>query len=136
MKNFSQIFLILIAASLLNSIVAEACIWDADTLWQEKWKSPELAKIILGKASDLPNPIPLRERIKKLLAGPRENDPAWWNDLAGAHLRLGEAKQAAELLEKVVARFPNDYGIHANLGTAYHLRLIVLSPARVGKSWG
>jgi tetratricopeptide (TPR) repeat protein len=51
----------------------------------------------------------------------REEDPSWWNDLAGAHLRLGEAKVAAELLETVTNRFKDDYGIHANLGTAYHL---------------
>jgi len=101
--------------------LSRACIWDTDTLAQEKRKSQDMANVILGKAMEQVDSKPLRERIAKLTASPRENDPAWWNDLAGAYLRLGEAKQAAELLEKVVKRFPNDYGIHANLGTAYHL---------------
>jgi tetratricopeptide (TPR) repeat protein len=105
----------------LCGLTSRACIWDADTLAQEKRKSPDMAKVILGKATEQVDAKPLRERIATLKASPRENDPGWWNDLAGAHLRLSEAKEAAELLEKVVERFPNDYGIHANLGTAYHL---------------
>ena len=102
-------------------MAASACIWDADTLAQEKRKSPDMAKVILGKATEQLDAKPLRERIAKLNTSPRESDPAWWNDLAGAHLRLGDAKEAAQILEKVGARFTNDYGIHANLGTAYHL---------------
>jgi tetratricopeptide (TPR) repeat protein len=80
-----------------------------------------MAEAILGKAPNLGNPSELRERIKKLEADRNESNPAWWNDLAGAHIRLGDSKTAAKLLESVVARFPDDYGIHANLGTAYHL---------------
>lgn len=95
--------------------------WDSDTLRDEKKARPKMAEAILGKAPDLGDPIQLRKRIAELQSNRRENDPAWWNDFAGAHIRLGESKIAAELLESVVARFSNDYGIHANLGTAYHL---------------
>jgi len=63
----------------------------------------------------------LRATIKSLEADRHENDPMWWNNLAGAHLRLNEPQAAVTLLEPVVGKFPNDYGIHANLGTAYHL---------------
>jgi tetratricopeptide (TPR) repeat protein len=100
---------------------AQACIWDSDTLTQEEKKNPEIARVILGEAISSADPAALRERIKTLQARRREADPAWWNDLAGAHLRLGEPKEAAALLEPLRDRFPNDYGIHANLGTAYHL---------------
>ena len=95
--------------------------WDSDTLGDEKKARPTMAAAILGNPPDLGDPIKLRKRITDLQANRRENNAAWWNDLAGAHIRLGESKAAAELLESVVARFPDDYGIHANLGTAYHL---------------
>lgn len=98
-----------------------ACLWDSDTLADEKKARPTMAAAILGNPPDLSDPTKLRQRISTLQASRRENDPAWWNDLAGAHIRLGEAKVAAELLESVVTRFPDDYGVHANLGTAYHL---------------
>ena len=95
--------------------------WDSDTLADEQHKSQDMAKVILGSADQPTNSVLLRDRISKLKADPHENDPAWWNELAGAHLRLGEANEAAALLEPVLNRFPDDYGIHANLGTAYHL---------------
>ena len=98
-----------------------ACLWDADTLADEKKSHPTMAAAILGNPPDLGDPAKLRKRIAELNAKRRENDPAWWNDLAGAHIRLGESKRAAELLESVIARFHDDYGVHANLGTAYHL---------------
>ena len=100
---------------------SRACIWDADTMVQERLRSSDMASVILKDPPAPPDPIPLRKRIATLTAAPRTNDPAWWNDLAGAHLRLGEPKEAVALLEGVTNRFPDDYGVHANLGTAYHL---------------
>jgi tetratricopeptide (TPR) repeat protein len=105
----------------LGTGCVSACIWDADTLGDEKRAHPKLAQIILEPDAATPDPKPLRARIEQLTSNRRENDPAWWNDLAGAYLRLGEPAKASELLEPIKSRFPNDYGIHANLGTAYHL---------------
>jgi len=48
-------------------------------------------------------------------------DPRWWNDLAGAHIRLGNLEKAVEILTPLVSRFRGDYGVHSNLGTALHL---------------
>jgi len=112
---------VLLLAGVLIGRNGLGCIWDSDTLADEKSKSPTLAKAILGESSALTNTEALRTRIATLQNNRQENDPAWWNELAGAHIRLGNPKAAAELLEPVVARFPDDYGIHANLGTAYHL---------------
>lgn len=106
---------------LLHVLTARACIWDADTLLQERFRSRDMASVILKNPPRPADPEPLRKRIQELQTNRKENDAAWWNDLAGAHLRLGEARTAAELLESVTNRFANDYGIHANLGTAYHL---------------
>jgi tetratricopeptide (TPR) repeat protein len=36
-------------------------------------------------------------------------------------MRSGQPQKAVDLLEPVISRFSNDYGMHANLGTAYHL---------------
>jgi tetratricopeptide (TPR) repeat protein len=101
--------------------VSRACMWDSTTLWTEKRRHPDLAKTVLGEPEKAEPAGPLRERIEKLTKERRENEPMWWNDLAVAHMKLGELKEAVALLESVTNRFANDYGIHANLGTAYHL---------------
>ena len=116
---FFQAALLLVMA-LAGADVA-ACIWDADTLSTEGQRSPTLAEIILADAPAATDPKPLRQRIESLRSSPRTDDPAWWNDLAGAHIRLGESQEAVKMLEPLLAKFPDDYGIHANLGTAYHL---------------
>ena len=98
-----------------------ACLWDSDTLNDEKRHSPTLAEAILAPGGQHEDVKALNERIKRLLAARKEDEPAWWSDLAGAHLRLGEPAEAVKMLEPLTNRFPQDYGIHANLGTAYHL---------------
>jgi Flp pilus assembly protein TadD len=109
------IFLMLLAFS------TQACIWDAETMFQEKMRSHDLAATILANPPAPENPQPLQERIQNLEANRDENNPDWWNNLAGAYIRLGQPETAVKLLEPVVSKFPNNYGIHANLGTAYHL---------------
>lgn len=97
------------------------CIWDSDTLGSEKRGRPKLADVVLNPARS-PVDVPgVQARLDSLLRTPRPEEPGWINDVAGAHLRLGRPRKAAELLIPAVARWTNDYGIHANLGTAYHL---------------
>ena len=98
-----------------------ACIWDADSLWREKFRSHDLAQTIVHQLSNLENTDALQARIKELEGNRKENDADWWNNLAGAYLRLNQPEAAVKLLEPVVKKFPSNYGIHANLGTAYHL---------------
>jgi hypothetical protein len=113
--------LLRILPAVFFSLTAHACIWDAQSLSHEKSRSHDLAQTILGESSPSENTNQLRATIKELEANRKEDDVSWWNNLAGAHLRLNEPQAAAALLEPVVAKFPDDYGIHANLGTAYHL---------------
>ncbi|MDB6111527.1 MAG: hypothetical protein JWR69_3277 [Pedosphaera sp.] len=98
-----------------------ACLWDATTLKKEQGRHPQIAEVILGQAAKTEDAGAMRQRIKDLSVSRHEEDPDWWNNLAGAHIRLGNLKEAVELLEPAVKRFPDDYGVHANLGTAYHL---------------
>lgn len=114
-------FRLLVLAILLIQTQAVACIWDSDTLSQERRAHPKLAEAILSSPSS-PTDLPaIKKRIEGLLANRQENEPAWWNELAGAHLRLGNATEAARILEPLLGRFGTNYGIRANLGTAYHL---------------
>ena len=80
-----------------------------------------MATLLLRAETPVINTNELSRRIQSLKANQRETDPAWWNDLAGAYLRIGQPREAANLLEPIISRFPDDYGVHANLGTAYHL---------------
>lgn len=102
-------------------LTATACIWDADSLSHEKSRSHDLAQTILGAPEVPEDTNKLQTRIKDLQTNRQENDANWWNNLAGAWLRLNQPQKAVDLLEPVAGKFPSDYGIHANLGTAYHL---------------
>ena len=113
--------LFLILSLVFVESTVTACIRDAESLFREKFRSHDLAKTILGRTSDSEDPQKLQARIKELEATRKENDADWWNNLAGAYLRLNQPEAAVKLLTPMVKRFPNDYGLHANLGTAYHL---------------
>jgi hypothetical protein len=101
--------------------VAHACVWDSKTLGEEKHEHPTLAQAILNPKTEAPDIKDLTDRIAKLKANPQTNDPAWWNDYAGAYIRLGRSAEAVKILEPLTNKFAGDYGVHANLGTAYHL---------------
>lgn len=113
--------LLRILATVFFSFTATDCIWDAQSFSHEKARSHDLATTILGEPQISENTNQLRATIKELEANRRENDVNWWNNLAGAYLRLNQPQDAVTLLEPVVGKFPDGYGIHANLGTAYHL---------------
>ena len=110
----------LLAVTLL-ALNARACIWDADSLEHERTRSKDLATAIQGEPSPADDPQKLRLRIADLEVHRDETNANWWNNLAGAYLRLNQPAEAVKILKPVVVKFPNDYGIHANLGTAYHL---------------
>jgi len=101
---------------------AGACLHlDAESLSFEKNRSHDLASAILDETNAVDDPQALQARIKELEANRDETNADWWNNLAGAYLRLNRPEAAVKLLEPVVGTFTNDYGMHANLGTAYHL---------------
>jgi tetratricopeptide (TPR) repeat protein len=97
------------------------CIWDARTLNEEQKEHPDLANIILNAGKSKPFDPSIRQDIERLRAQPQPDNVEWINNLAGAYIRMGEPAEAVKLLEPARDRFPNDYGVRANLGTAYHL---------------
>src|SRR3954463_15968602 len=98
----------------------EACIWDAVTLKEERARRPNLAQAVEGQQNQANDIAGLRVKIQKLEASPQDS-AEWLNELAGSYLRIGEPRRAVALLEPALNRFPTNYGVHANLGTAYHL---------------
>jgi hypothetical protein len=116
MKSLRWVVLLMALAGRVH-----ACIWDAESLSHEKARSHDLATAILGETNTVDDPQALQARIKELEANRNETNADWWNNLAGAYLRLNQPEVAVKLLEPVVGSFTNDYGMHANLGTAYHL---------------
>lgn len=81
---------------------------------RERFRSYDLAKTILGAPPSPEDPGKLHARIDELQANRRENNPDWWNNLAGAYLRLNQPEVAVKLLAPVVDKFHNDYGIHSD----------------------
>ena len=119
-NRFAGIALLQTALFLLPSTV-RACKWDSTTLATEKQRRPDMAQVILGPPAKPEDLTRYRERITRLTPNRKEGDPMWWNDLAVAHMNLGELTNAVDLLQAAVKRFPDNYGVHANLGTTYHL---------------
>jgi Flp pilus assembly protein TadD len=122
LRRHSTIFcsLIHVAVPLLCGLNMKACIWDAVTLKQEQGRRPNLAQAVEGRQNQVNNITELRVKIQKLEDSPQDS-AEWLNDLAGSYLRIGEPRRAVTLLEPAVSRFATNYGLHANLGTAYHL---------------
>lgn len=111
-----------IAAGIFAAAMSvRACIWDGDTLLGERLGRPAISALIFKDPEPLRDAPKYGEKLRALLAEPKPADRRWINETAGAWLRSGDPQKAVELLEPAVGQFPSDYGVHANLGTAYHL---------------
>ena len=119
MSNQSMPRLLILWAT--TAITVLACIWDGRTLGEEKKSRPDLANIILNAGKPKPADPTIRQDIDRLRALPQPDNVDWINNLAGAFIRSGQPAEAVKLLEPARERFPDNYGIHANLGTSYHL---------------
>lgn len=124
------------------SSVAQACLWDWDTLQMERRRFPGSLEMITGKFVRH-SPAYYEWRIQdreKRMRSPAE-DPALADDLAVAYSKLGRHAEGIELLEQVLAAHPDRYETLANLGTMHMLagdlkrgkeyidRAIVINPA-------
>jgi tetratricopeptide (TPR) repeat protein len=99
---------------------AVACLWDYDTLQQERSRFPDVLELITGKF-----PRHSREfyewRIKDRLAKLR-HDPdnlAYQDDLAVAYDKTGQDQRAIDTMLAAERKKPGRYETEANLGTFY-----------------
>lgn len=99
---------------------AEACIWDSDTLLQERSRFPTALKLMTGKfIRHTPDFYQwrIRDRTAKLAANP--DDLGLIDDIAAAHDKLGDHAAAIAAMEAILPRDPRRYETLANLGTFY-----------------
>ncbi len=120
-------WLLCIILALAFGNVVQACINDEfsaeihDDLSLAGTASDQLKRAVQGKLPHGPSKQAVEKKLAQLLADPMPQQVDWANQTAGAHLRLGQPQRAADVLEPLREKFPDDYALHANLGTAYHL---------------
>ncbi|QEG41937.1 tetratricopeptide repeat protein [Roseimaritima ulvae] len=104
--------------SLLPVTYAVACLWDSETLEQERNKFPGTLEVITG---NFPRHSPafyqwrLDDRLNKLANDP-DND-RWLDDVAVSYEKLGRHSEAIEVAESQLQRNPDRYETLANLAT-------------------
>ena len=112
--------------------VANACLWDIDTLQMERRRFPGTLEIITGKfvrhisayyAWRIQDRLDDRESSSE--------DPAVVDDLAFAYAKLGRHSEGIAILTQVLESHPNRYETLANLGTLHMLA----GDMKNGKEW-
>lgn len=99
---------------------AQACLWDSDTIAEERSKFPTAMEILAGKYNKHSPAFyewRIKDRQKKLAKDPR--NPALLDDLGVALCKTGKFKEAVEVGEREVALDPKRYESQSNLGTYY-----------------
>ncbi len=103
---------------------ALACMWDYDTLHEERSRFPSVLELIVGyypQHSDELYEWRIGDRERKL-AGLDPADAATLplrDDMAVAHDELGRPEAAIALMQRSLEIAPDRYETHANLGTFY-----------------
>jgi len=106
----------------LFPVVALACIWDYDTLRQERAGFPDTLELITGKFlrhSPEFYEWRIKDRGEKLKKEP--NNLAYHDDLAVAYSKVGRTNEAIATIEAKEKIKPGLYETYANLGTFYIL---------------
>lgn len=104
----------------LASTSAVACLWDYDTLKDERRGLPGIAEVLAGKWEKHSRFFYEHrvEKMKALLARDPTNLAAYDN-LAVAYEKLDDRPAAVVVMEKKEAIKPGEYTTYANLGTFY-----------------
>lgn len=112
--------LVVLCGLALLAAPAVACLWDYDTLRDERRGLPGVAEVLAGRWEKhsrffYENRV---ERMKALIA--REpNNLAAYDNLAVAHEKLGDQDAAIEVMRRKERVKPGEYTTYANLGTFY-----------------
>lgn len=112
--------LAMIALSLVFPLTAGACLWDYDTLKQERSRFPTALELITGKFPRHSREFyewRVKDRQQKIAA--TGATPELLDDLAVAFDKLGDQTQAIATMERAEKLSPGRYETAANLGTFY-----------------
>ncbi len=99
---------------------AWACLWDYDTLLQERSRFPSTLEIITGKFLRHSKEFyewRIQDRLKKLQTEP--DKLAYYDDLAVAYDKTGQHQKAIDTMLAKDKKKPGLYETEANLGTFY-----------------
>lgn len=102
--------------------IAWACLWDFDTLRQERARFPSTLELITGKFLRHSKEFyewRIQDRLKKLQADSK--NVALYDDLAVAYDKTGQHEKAIETILKKEQIKPGLYETYSNLGTFYVL---------------
>jgi tetratricopeptide (TPR) repeat protein len=108
--------------TLLIPSVALACLWDYDTLRQERARFPSALELMTGKFlrhSPEFYQWRIRDRLARLEQSP--TDLSLMDDLAVAYHKVGDNQAAIELTQKMFMLSSDRYETLANMGTFYIL---------------
>ncbi|MCG6157548.1 tetratricopeptide repeat protein [Rubinisphaera margarita] len=101
---------------------AHACLWDNDTLAQERARMPGVHEAVIGffpVHSPAYDEWRIGDRLRRL-DELSDDDPArlpLYDDLAVSYDRLERSREAIEIMERALAMDPDRYETLANLGT-------------------
>jgi len=108
--------------SALLPTIASACLWDHDTLRQERSQFPAALELITGKFlrhSPEFYEWRIKDRQEKLKTDP--TNLAYHDDLAVAYSKVGRTKDAIATMQAKEKLKPGLYETYSNLGTFYIL---------------
>ncbi len=113
-------FILALTAALLAPCAVIACIWDYDTLQQERSRFPDVLELITGKFLRHSQEFyewRVQDRLEKLKHTP--DNLAIYDDLAVAYEKLGQHQKAIDTILIKDKKHPGLYETEANLGTFY-----------------
>jgi tetratricopeptide (TPR) repeat protein len=103
-----------------TAAVANACLWDYDTLKMERRQFPSTLELITGKfLRHSPDYYQWRIRDRKYRLEREPGNLALYDDLAAAYDKTGRHDRAVEIMLKKEQLKPGLYETYANLGTFY-----------------
>lgn len=114
--------LLALACILAAPAIAFACLWDHDTLKQERARFPSVLELITGKFLRHSKDFyewRIKDRKQKLAEDP--TNLAYHDDLAVAYQKTGQQALAIETMLAKEKLSPDLYETHSNLGTFYIL---------------
>ncbi len=109
---------IVVSLCLLSPLLA--CLWDRDTLEQEKQRFPGALELITGQFPRHSTAFyrwRVKDRTRQLANDP--NLKAAYDDLAVAYEKLGQYERAIEITQQKDEKWPGEYETAANLGTFF-----------------